>query len=148
MKQKIIIKRIKKNYQKQREKIIFKTLDKYYNIKDYLIEYNKNGKPYLKDNKVFFNISHDQNKVVFIFDAKPIGIDIQFFRKVPASLKKFLKYENCSDKKMVIFFSQKEAIIKLLGESLKIINDININDYELITKIHRKYVISIATYKK
>lgn len=144
MKQVVIIKKIKKDYQKQKEKIISKVLHKYYNINNYEIVYNENGKPYIKGNKVYFNISNARNKVIFVFNTIPVGVDIEYFRPIPHSFKQFLNLEKYNDKETITIFSEKEAIIKLLGKSLSFINDIKIEDYKMKVKIHKKYVICIA----
>ena len=41
------------------------------------IKYNKYGKPYLEEEKKYFNISHSGDYVVFVKDEKNIGIDIE-----------------------------------------------------------------------
>lgn len=48
------------------------------NISDYEIEYNENGKPYLKNhNEIFFNISHAGDYVVCAVADCEVGIDVE-----------------------------------------------------------------------
>ncbi len=41
----------------------------------------KNGKPYLKNNPIYFNISHSKYLIGILFDSEPVGLDIEYKRK-------------------------------------------------------------------
>ena len=61
------------------EILLIKRLKKFYNI-DYQnidITYNKNGKPYILNSNIYYNISHSNDYVVCIFWNKERGIDIE-----------------------------------------------------------------------
>lgn len=57
------------------EELIKKVLKKYH-IK-YDIFYNENRKPYVKNNPIYFNISHSGEYIVCVVSDKEIGVDIQ-----------------------------------------------------------------------
>ncbi len=143
---KLVIEEIKENYEYQKEKIISDTIKKYYNIDQHRILYTQNGKPYIENNKVYFSISNDNNILLIAFDINPIGADIQFYRKIPNYLKKFLLMEDFNDINVINEFSKKEAVIKLIDSKLNCINDIDLTKYKILSYENEKYVISIAQY--
>jgi len=131
-----------------------------FNEEDYITSLN--GKPYI-NGKNEFSISHCGELVSLIVSDKPIGLDIQIIEdKVPSNLNKICSNEEIEqiNNKNEMFFmtwTRKEAIIKLLGESiLSKIKDINTtNDivkhngsiiYLCSTKYKASY-ISIAYYE-
>lgn len=61
--------------------LIKKGLYKYFNIDKFKIMYTKNGKPYL-NNGIYLSISHDNDIVVVALSNVPVGIDIQYYRKL------------------------------------------------------------------
>lgn len=143
----IILSKINKNYENQKNKIIKSILKNEYNISNYEICYNVNGKPYIKNNKVFFNISNDNQYMLIVFSKYPIGVDIQFYKKLNENFKKILNINEKDDKKCIEIFSLRESIIKLEGLSLKDINKLDEKKYRIIQFKNDKYVINIATYK-
>lgn len=145
--QKIILKTIIDNYTKEKEEIIKNVLLNEYNIKKYKVKYTKNGKPYIVGNKVYFSISNDKDLLLIVFDNKPVGADIQFYRKVNNEINKLLMINETDNNKIIDIFSKKEAIIKLLDEKLSNINNIKINEYDVKTIHENDYVIAIAHYK-
>lgn len=56
--------------------LLYKGL-KEYGIKDNELVYSTYGKPYVIDNRIYFNISHAYNYVVCAFSDKEVGIDIE-----------------------------------------------------------------------
>ncbi len=64
---------IKKNISSK--ELLKEVLEKYH-IK-YDIFYNEFGKPYLKNNELFFNISHSGEYTVLVTSEEEIGVDIQ-----------------------------------------------------------------------
>ena len=59
-------------------KLLTKNNLSYDNLEYYINDY---GKPYLKNNNLFFNISHSFDYVIAIVSEKEIGIDIEKLRK-------------------------------------------------------------------
>ena len=84
---------------------------------------------------------------MIVFDNKPVGADIQFYRKVNNEINKLLMINETDNNKIIDIFSKKEAIIKLLDEKLSNINNIKINEYDVKTIHENDYVIAIAHYK-
>ncbi len=61
-------------------------------VEDIIMVYDANGKPYIKNSSIHFNISHSGNMVVCAVNDKPIGIDVENIR--PINLKPALKVFN------------------------------------------------------
>ena len=57
------------------EDLLKKILKKYHI--EYDIFYNENRKPYIKNNPIYFNISHSGEYIVLVVSDKEIGVDIQ-----------------------------------------------------------------------
>lgn len=121
--------------------LIKKGLHKYFNIDKFKIMYTKNGKPFL-DNDVYLSISHDKDIVVVALSNVRVGIDIQYYRKLDIdTLNNINKLLNVSSN-TITNFSIKEAILKLNGDVFKNINKYDVNDYNVISHITKKYIIT------
>lgn len=102
-----------------------KTL-KNYNINNIELVYNEYGKPYLKDNAVYFNISHTKNTIVIAVSDTEVGIDIQYKCYKPRVKDKYftkseIEYiDNALDKEDAFtrVWVKKEAYVKMLGQGL------------------------------
>lgn len=93
--------------------------------------YNKNGKPYLDGNDLFFNISHSKDYVVCIISNEEVGIDIQKIGDINLEIANrcFLKKESDRIKKLdnhidkleqfYRLWTLKEAYIKALGVGME-----------------------------
>ena len=57
------------------EEFIKKILKKYHI--EYDIFYNEHRKPYIKNNPIYFNISHSGDYIVGVVSDKEVGVDIQ-----------------------------------------------------------------------
>lgn len=101
-------------------------------VKKQIIEIEKNGKPYLKDNdNIHFNISHSGSRVMCAISDKEVGCDVQkssnlkpdFMEYVmtEAELKEIYSYENVDERKDMFFriWSLKESYVKATGMGLK-----------------------------
>ena len=108
--------------------------------------YTKNGKPYL-NNGIYLSISHDREIVVVALSNVPVGIDIQYYRKlnnnVLTNIKKLLNIKS----NIITNFSIKEAILKLNGDILKNINNYDISDYHVLYHYSKKYIITCVYLK-
>ena len=126
--------------------LIKKGLHKYFNIDKFKIMYTKNGKPYL-NNGIYLSISHDREIVIVALSNVPVGIDIQYYRKlnnnVLTNINKLLNIKS----NIITNFSIKEAILKLNGDVFKNINNYDINDYHIISHYTKKYIIICVYYK-
>lgn len=145
---KLIVRKIKNNYQEQKENLIKEILLKEYNISNYKIDFTENGKPFIVGNEIYLSISNDNGLLVLVFDRVPVGVDIQFYKKINSNMKKVLNLEINDSKEIIDNFSAREAIIKLEGAKLSNINDYNICDYDVNFIKNDKYVVSIAHYKE
>ena len=61
------------------KELLKESLKKDYNISDYEIIYNEYNKPYLKNEKIYFNISHSNGTIVLVISDKEIGVDVEYF---------------------------------------------------------------------
>ncbi len=127
------------------ENLLKKILDEY-NIKDEII-YNEYGKPYLKNNEVYFNISHSGIYTVLVICSNEVGVDIEkiaMHEKVIAKVctdeeKKLIK--NAEDFTKV--WVKKESYVKFLGiglsYGLKNVDTLKNNNF-IIKKIDDYYI--------
>lgn len=69
------------------EYLLAQLLKKYYNIdyKKVKFNYNKNGKPFISNYNIFFNISHSHNFAACIISDNECGIDIEMNGKASKS---------------------------------------------------------------
>lgn len=107
----LLLERVKKDYKKENEEIVF----------------NENGKPYFISGDIYFNLSHSGEKVCCAVSDSEIGCDIQ---KIGEYKEKTVngffspterEYVLSSDDKTDAFYSVwtlKESYIKNLGESI------------------------------
>jgi 4'-phosphopantetheinyl transferase len=113
--------------------------------------YNKFGKPFLKNNPVFFNISHSGDFVICaINDKSEIGIDIEIISDIEINDFKSQLTENewsniiLSNNKKATFFdywTQKEAVVKAHGHGLTIpLNSFEILENETIINNEKFYL--------
>ena len=160
-----LINKIKDNNSKKQsilgEYLLIKLLKDYYKIdyKDLDFYINPNGKRYLTNKKIYFNISHKNNYVVVVTSKKEIGIDIEEIKEQDIKIiKKFttkdeeeyiLKDKNKINKRFVEIYTLKEAYIKMLGENIsKINNIINKDNIKIIVnKSINNYIITICEKK-
>ncbi len=122
------------------------------NLSNYVVLKNENGKPYFKDNDIYFNISNKDNITVAVTSSNPVGIDIEkltfknmvvkhFFSKneqdvIKKSLNKELDFTT--------IWVKKEAYLKYLGldlTSIRKIDTTKINGFTI--KKYKEYIIGI-----
>lgn len=130
-------------------------LCKKYHINDEILE--RDGKPYIKNNPIYFSISHSKYLVGIAFDKNTIGLDIEF--KKTRNFKSILKYFNInkdvSEKDFFQLWTVYEAEFKsgikeniltfdltdyILSLSFKNSNDNKICFYN-VTNQHNNYLI-------
>lgn len=115
------------------EYLLSQLLKEYCNI-DYsnlIFQYNDNGKPFISNYSIYFNISHSHEFVVCIISDKECGIDIELIRQVPVNTIKSFASENEQKyilkkdiyKRIFEIYTLKEAYIKMNGLNLTNIND-------------------------
>ncbi len=127
------------------EKLLKKVLDEY-NIKDEII-YNEYGKPYLKNNEVYFNISHSGIYTVLVTSSSEVGVDIE---KIAMHEKVMAKVCTDEEKKLIKnaedftkIWVKKESYVKFLGiglsYGLKNVDTLKNNNF-IIKKIDDYYI--------
>lgn len=80
---------------------------------------SKNGKPYDKNNSVFFSISHSDNFVCVAISDCEIGIDVQKIGDVNEKIiRRFLKSEPVSDLENTFMWTDYEAMGKYFGTGI------------------------------
>ena len=132
-------------------------INKVFNVKieDIVIDYNKFGKPYLKNNLNYkFNISHSNELIVIGMDFEnEIGIDVEFKKNINLdSYIKILKSNeimklNTREDKLDGFYeiwTIKESFFKEEGRGLSIIDDDYYIDYD---NCNIKYKNKIVSFK-
>ncbi len=152
------------------EYLLAQLLKKYYNIdyKKVKFNYNKNGKPFISNYNIFFNISHSHNFAACIISDNECGIDIELVR--PVNLNIINTFTNSNEKEYILnnnadvyyrlfkIFTLKEAYLKMMGskitniKNIKFIinsNDIKCLDNNIIffSKLDNNIIISISIKK-
>lgn len=99
-------------------------------IEDFSLKYGENGKPYLADNAVFFNLSHSENTVICAVSEREIGVDAEKVGEVDLEIARrffhrdeFELLENLptNEEKREMFFrlwTLKESFVKALGKGI------------------------------
>lgn len=95
-------------------------------IPDTNIIYNEHGKPYLKNNELFFNISHDKNMTVLVTSDKEIGVDLEYLTFKESVVNKYftpreqeiIKKSKNKEYDFTKIWVMKEAYVKMLGTGI------------------------------
>ena len=102
------------------KELLKKVLDEY-KIKKEII-YNSYGKPYLKNNELYFNISHSYEYTVLVISNKEVGVDIEKVTIRPKVMEKVFDEDEKklikSDEDFTIMWVKKESYVKYLGIGL------------------------------
>ena len=118
---------------------------------------SSNGKPYVKNSDIEFNISHSGEMVACALSDTPIGVDIEKVREIDDKLIDFVctadekKYVCEKDEtKQPRFFeiwTAKEAFFKCDGSGISDLKSINVLDTDikrnLISEFKEDYAISV-----
>lgn len=110
--------------------ILLKDLLDYHNLcyNDLVYYTNFYGKPYIKNCKFFYNISHSFDYVITIISKKEIGVDIEKIRKTSLnsinyfatkSEKMYILSSDCDVYERIFkIYTLKEAYFKMIGSNL------------------------------
>lgn len=119
---------------------------------NFQLDFNENGKPYLKEHPHFhFNISHSKCTVAVAFGSNELGLDIERIRPVnPKVAERFFTInEREQIKTPADFFTvwtKKEAAIKKEGKALKDISSIDsTKQFNIKTFFEDDLIISICS---
>ncbi len=133
------------------EDFLKKVLKKYHI--EYDIFYNEYGKPYLKNNELYFNISHSKEYIVIAVSDKEIGVDIEHLTFNEKTADRICTKEERKKVKTDLDFTKiwtkKEAYIKKIGMGLeygmKNVDTTKIDNIDIYKK--DDYIIAIC-YEK
>lgn len=135
--------------------LLRKCLKKNFNISDYEIIYNEYNKPYLKNEKIYFNISHDNGTTVLVVSDKEIGVDVEYFTYKESVVRKYFTNNeqneilNSTNKEydFTRIWVMKEAFIKMKGIGIPY-GLINVDTTKIKEQIelieNEKYLIAIC----
>lgn len=132
-------------------------------ITDYSILISRTGKPYEKERKIHFSISHSGKYAAAVFSNAEIGVDIEAARNVDLKIaerffdKTEQMYINNAEEKELEFlklWTRKESILKAHGTGLSyplsmfcVIDDpveLDGASYHINTFAEKDYVVSVA----
>lgn len=96
-------------------------------ITSYKILKSKNGKPYLENSNIFYNISHKNKMVGLIISNSEVGLDIECVDTENIKRKSTLKYfftekereSITNNEELLTLWTKKESYIKLNGGMLR-----------------------------
>lgn len=105
----------KRFYEHSIGRYLIKTIaEEQYGIKDTEILTDEKGKPYFKNNDLYFSISHTSDIVMVCFDKHPCGIDIEQMKERDfEKLGQYYKTEFNTREDFYKFWTLKEAAYKL-----------------------------------
>lgn len=127
------------------------------NLLEYV--YNESGKPYLKDDNLYFSLSHSNGIVALTVSKEEIGLDIELIKPIKESVAKRIMNENeyCiyssldKNKKITYFYevwTSKEAYVKKLGTTISFNpSNIEIDEDILIKRIiidNNEYMLAVT----
>lgn len=96
-----------------------------YGICNPLIITKDNGKPALQNDEIFFNISHSRDTLVIAVADVPVGVDIEFDRKISQHLREYClsdeELASVPDNALAFLriWTAKESYLKLYGTGLR-----------------------------
>lgn len=162
-----------KNSTRIKEKLAIRILLKEILGEEVSLEYDKQGKPLIRNNKINISISHTHGFAAVILDnQKKIGIDIERISdKIIRVQDKFINTKECIDQThkiihLLIHWCAKESIYKAVSESdINLKEDIVIDQFipsyrgfvnahcrsesfQIHYEVLEKYVLAIATIKE
>lgn len=84
---------------------------------------NKHGKPYLKDNPLYFNLSHSKDRATLAVSNQEVGIDVEKLtpRRYETILSNFSQRERdeiCSLCDFLLHWTVRESFVKYRGSSI------------------------------
>ena len=120
-----------KNEKKRCHRLAYRVLLKEILKKDFTIIYDENGKPYIKENKLFLSVSHSGNYVaVIISPTHKIGIDIErISNRMSALASRFLTSGEMQTidlqniESLHVYWGAKECLYKMYSDNKPIFNE-------------------------
>ena len=137
------------------KELLKECLKKDFNISNYEIIFNDYNKPYLKNEEIYFNISHDKGTIVLVISDNEIGVDIEYFTFKENVVRKFFTTNeqneilNSANKEydFTRIWVMKEAFVKMKGIGISY-GLMNVDTTKIKEKIelieNEKYIIAIC----
>jgi 4'-phosphopantetheinyl transferase len=124
-----------------------KEILKKYHI-NYDIFYNEYGKPYIKNNPIYFNISNCDDYTVIVISDREVGVDIQKITIKPTVIDKVCNDKEKSliktEKDFTRLWVKKEAYVKCLGIGLSYgLKNVDTTKLKFKLKKYKNYYIGI-----
>ncbi len=140
--------------------LVRKAVSEKFNISknDIRFRVGENGKPYIKDVKIEFSISHSGDIAVCAISDKPVGIDIEKIRDININLVKrvftpdeqqyVLEKWSLSKERFFEVWTRKEAYAKMNGKGVATFSEFStMGNPDIKTYIRSKYIVSVAMAK-
>lgn len=126
-------------------------------ITSYKISKSINGKPYIDNSNIFYNISHKNKMVGLIISDSEVGLDIEYIDTENIKRKSTLKYfftekereSITTNEDLLTLWTKKESYIKLNGGMLRDAIGLDINNTNVIFDTFKldNYIITICKSK-
>ena len=126
-------------------------------ITSYKISESINGKPYIDNSNIFYNISHKNKMVGLIISDSEVGLDIEYVDTENIKRKSTLKYfftekereSITNNEELLTLWTKKESYIKLNGGMLRDAIGLDINNINVIYDTFKldNYIITICMSK-
>ena len=126
-------------------------------ITSYKISESINGKPYIDNSNIFYNISHKNKMVGLIISDSEVGLDIEYVDteniKRKSTLKSFFTEKEresiTNNEELLTLWTKKESYIKLNGGMLRDAIGLDINNINVIYDTFKldNYIITICKSK-
>lgn len=126
-------------------------------ITSYKISKSINGKPYIDNSNIFYNISHKNKMVGLIISNSEVGLDIEYIDTENIKRESTLKYfftekereSITNNEELLTLWTKKESYIKLNGGMLRDAIGLDINNINVIYDTFKldNYIITICKSK-
>lgn len=126
-------------------------------ITSYKISKSINGKPYIDNSNIFYNISHKNKMVGLIISDSEVGLDIEYIDTENIKRESTLKYfftekereSITTNEDLLTLWTKKESYIKLNGGMLRDAIGLDINNTNVIFDTFKldNYIITICKSK-
>lgn len=126
-------------------------------ITSYKISKSINGKPYIDNSNIFYNISHKNKMVGLIISDSEVGLDIEYIDTENIKRESILKYfftekereSITNNEDLLTLWTKKESYIKLNGGMLRDAIGLDINNTNVIYDTFKldNYIITICKSK-
>ena len=126
-------------------------------ITSYKISKSINGKPYIDNSNIFYNISHKNKMVGLIISDSEVGLDIEYIDTENIKRESILKYfftekereSITTNEELLTLWTKKESYIKLNGGMLRDAIGLDINNTNVIYDTFKldNYIITICKSK-